>query len=284
MQGGRRDGWLRLDVSPVLGLLSDKAGLMSTCTHVLLVCDGDYADGTTETWQFGLRFFVQNSGTTPDESGTLPTFLNTPATVARTEADWTIASTWNGDLGTISLHPDDWLNDQVAPAIYANFGYGISHNCRMRSIKASPIKADGHVADLETCVLTWTGSYPQGSTTGNMCPPQDSMVVSTNTPRLGNRGRGRYFLPAMGVSDIESDGRMSSTAKGNLLTAQVAMLEGMAITDSITPSLWVIPAVIGSPWTEYGQITSIDIGNVVDTQRRRRRSLIEVRTSSDVSY
>ena len=257
---------------------------MTEATHVYLTFDGGYNDGSLETWQFGLRFFVQNSATTPDESGTLPTFLVTPAAIARTETDWTIASDWDGDLGTISLHPDDWLNDQVGPSAAANFGPEISNHVVMHSIKASPITATGHVADLRTSVLTFTSGYPQGALAGGMVPPQDSVVVSTNTPRLGNRGRGRFYLPPCGKAALADTGRLDTTPLGALLSSMVAFLEGLAITDSITPSLWVLPAVIGAPWTEYGQITGIDIGNVVDTQRRRRRSLIEARSFAPVSY
>ena len=253
-------------------------------THAYVVFSGGYNDGSIETWQFGVRFFVQNSSTTPDETGTLPTFLVTPATVARTEADWTIESDWDGDLGSISLHPDDWLNDQLAPAAQNYFGPTISNHVVMNSIKASPITSTGAVADLRTSVLTFTSARPQGAVSGNMLPPQDSVVVSTNTPRIGAHGRGRFYLPPCGSSVLAATGRLDTTPQGSLLAAVVSFLEGLAITDSISPSLWVLPAVIGAPWTAYGQITSIDIGNVIDTQRRRRRSLIEARSAADVSY
>ena len=257
---------------------------MATCTHVLLNVEGGYNDGSLETWQFGIRFFVENNAIAPDTSGTLPTFDTVPATVARSEADWNITSTWAATVGALTFNPDDWLNDQVAPALHDNFGFGISANVKMLRLKASPITSSGHVGDLETTILDWTGSYPVGSTAGNMLPPQDSVVVSTKTPRIGANGRGRFFLPPSGDGDTTTGGRLTSTSRGNLLTAMVAILEGMAITDSITPHLWVIPAVIGAPWTSYGQITSIDIGDVIDTQRRRRRSLVEARVSADVSY
>jgi len=46
----------------------------------------------------------------------------------------------------------------------------------------------------------------------------------------------------------------------------------------------VKPIVTGAPWTHYGVITSVNVGNVADSQRRRRRQLVEARTSLDVTY
>jgi hypothetical protein len=64
----------------------------------------------------------------------------------------------------------------------------------------------------------------------------------------------------------------------------VTFLEGMAVNTGIIAGEWALPIVTGSPWTQYGIVQSINIGNVFDTQRRRRRQQVEVRSSSAVSF
>jgi hypothetical protein len=62
----------------------------------------------------------------------------------------------------------------------------------------------------------------------------------------------------------------------------VAFLE--AISYSPFTSIRVRPIVTGAPFVNYGVVTQARIGNVVDTQRRRRRSLPETVVTGTPSY
>lgn len=259
---------------------------MTDATHAYVVVQGDFPDTPAESWQFGVRFMLVNSGTAPDNSGTLPTFAVTPAAVSRTETDWVIESTWNADLGlTETISVDDWLNDQLAPAIVDNIaGLKVSSKVRVLRIKASPITASGHVADLRTSILQWTGSNPVGSVSVPMLPSEVSCVVSWGTPVIGRKGRGRIYLPPSGAALLNDDGQFTSTDTANVLAGAVAMLEEMAITPTGPGNHWALPIVTGSPWTHYGVITAVTVGSILDSQRRRRRQLVEVRAGAATSY
>jgi hypothetical protein len=265
-------------------LLVDVVGTMADATHLYVVFSGGYTDHPEEHWQFGVRFLLVNSVLAPDPQGTLPTFGVTPVTVARTEAHWTIESTFDADLGVPTFHPDDWLNDQLGPICDANFGTGISTKVRLDAIKVSPINASGHVEGGMTAHLEWTASNPTGADSANILPLENSIVVSLQTPRIGRKGRGRYYLPPATVSSVNADGLIDSTKLSALLANQVTFLEGMAVNTGIIAGEWALPIVTGSPWTQYGIVQSINIGNVFDTQRRRRRQQVEVRSSSAVSF
>jgi len=63
-----------------------------------------------------------------------------------------------------------------------------------------------------------------------------------------------------------------------------AFLEGIAVTGGVGHSEWALPIVTGKPYDNYAVVTSVQVGDVMDTQRRRRRQLVESYHSEDVSY
>lgn len=260
---------------------------MTDATHVYVVFQGDFPDFPAESWQFGIRYKLEKNNVTPDTTGSLPTFSVEPATVSRTEADWTIISNWNAGMGSGDfIHVDDWLNDQLAPAVVDNAAdLRFSDKARFTGIKVSPIKSGGGVADLRTSQLTWTSSNPVGNLSVPQLPSECSVVVSWETEVIGRRGRGRIYLPPTAAAVLNDDGQLPSTVTQHIADGAAAFLSESAITSGILANLWALPIVTGGPpWTSFGQIQGCNVGNVIDTQRRRRRQLVETRSHSDVSY
>lgn len=259
---------------------------MADATHAYVVFEGGYPDILAEHWQFGVRFMLVNSGTTPDNVGTLPTFSVDEVEVSRTESDWTISSLWNAGLGfTETINVDDWLNDQLAPAVVDLAANGkISNQVTFESIKASPISSTGHVVGLRTSLLEFTGTLPTGVVGVPMLPAQNSVVTSWVTERIGRKGRGRVYLPPTGSAVLHDQGQLDSSIQASLLTAMVAFVEALAITPTGLGNHWALPIVTGSPWTDYAVIQGVRVGNIIDTQRRRRRQEVETYASSAVSY
>lgn len=259
---------------------------MTDATHVYVVFQGDFPDTPAESWQFGVRYKFEKNNVTPDTSGTLPTFLVEAASVGRSEALWNITSDWNAGMGGGDhIHVDDWLNDQLAPAITDNIAaLRVSSKCRVTRIKASPITASGHVAELRTAILEWTGSNPVGSVSAPMLPSEVSCVVSWSTPVIGKKGRGRIYLPPTGAAVLNDDGQLPSGTTDTIVAGAASFLHDTAITSGLLANLWALPIVTGSPWTQFGQIEGARVGSILDSQRRRRRQLVEVRSAAAVSY
>lgn len=87
-------------------------------------------------------------------------------------------------------------------------------------------------------------------------------------------GRGRFYLPPLAVSTV-ADGRLSSTAQGTVSSAVEAFLTSLGGA-SLTPVVRGRSTHTSTPITRY------DVGDVFDTQRRRRDKLIETRIGGTV--
>lgn len=105
-------------------------------------------------------------------------------------------------------------------------------------------------------------------------PPQVALVVSLRTAMATRAGRGRFYLPPLAVSTV-ADGRLSSTAQGTVSSAVEAFLTSLGGA-SLTPVVRGRSTHTSTPITRY------DVGDVFDTQRRRRDKLIETRIGGTV--
>lgn len=113
-----------------------------------------------------------------------------------------------------------------------------------------------------------------GVDAGSMLPFQCAPAVSFRTAFATRWGRGRLYLPPPAAS-VLSAGRLSEVAQDVILGAMQALFAGLQ-GDGLTPVIWSRTRL------ETTTIVSIDVGDVIDTQRRRRGSLIEERVSAAV--
>jgi hypothetical protein len=85
--------------------------------------------------------------------------------------------------------------------------------------------------------------------------------------------------------DVDTNGSYDGTRAGDLADDAQALLEGLSYSAVGATAAHVRPIVTGSPWTQYGMITTLDVGSVFDAQRRRRNRLSEAtRQSRTPSY
>lgn len=267
---------------------------MSNEKHLLLSIIGDWNDSAlaAESWQVGIRLALVFNGDV-DPVATLPNNWSPVATsINRTETDWTITGNWKVTFGSANFNPDDYLNDQVAPAVTTWAARtATSSKCRVRALKVSPIVAPHGTlepappyAKGSPCLLEWTGAYPVGGNVAELLPLQNAAVASHRTPQTGRAGRGRAFLPGLTAGAMDGHGHLSSTVTAGLLDAQVTLLEALAYNEGGIDTYAIRPIVTGGNFTKYGLITTVKVGNVMDTQRRRRRSLEETYATGSVSY
>lgn len=265
---------------------------MANEKHLLLTING-HTTGTgleAETWQCGLRLALTFAA--PFEPvATLPDYWDpVAATISRDETDWTIEGNWtvNGPL-TATFAPDDWLNDQVAPALYYwMVGTKQTGNSRIDSASVYPIGApSGHAIPAppfsggSPVTLSYKTPLGAGTSTG-LLPLQCSMVASHRTAQTGRAGRGRMYLPPTGSSEL-SNGLVGATACQAIADAQAAFLEALCdLGTGVDPNLR--PIVTGGNFTKGAVINSVIVDNVVDTQRRRRKSIASTEYSASTSY
>lgn len=107
---------------------------------------------------------------------------------------------------------------------------------------------------------------------GNALPPQCAIVCTMRTALAGRSHRGRFYLPGPATGAVTNVGALDSTAQGVIADAlQAYMVDLIADT--------YFPAVYSRTLHTHTVCSSMDVGNVFDTQRRRRDSLTEVRLS-----
>mgnify|MGYP001404327376 CR=1 FL=1 len=110
-----------------------------------------------------------------------------------------------------------------------------------------------------------------GTSTATCLPFQCAPVVSLRTATLSRAGRGRFYAPSLAVDSLDG-GRMSTAARDTLADAAQDLVQGLTAAGG-TLVIYHRGAGTTTP------VTSLDVGDVIDTQRRRRSKLIEARTS-----
>jgi len=122
-----------------------------------------------------------------------------------------------------------------------------------------------------------TRGTPVAGTGTTSHPYQTSMVTSLRTSHPGGQGRGRLYWPATGVTLASATLRVDSTTTGQALTAVRQYL--VSITAAVAASAGpVVLCVWSRTGTAMHTVNTVRMGDVLDTQRRRRDSLNEAYT------
>lgn len=110
-----------------------------------------------------------------------------------------------------------------------------------------------------------------GTATGQSLPPQVALGVSWKTQLATRAGQGRIYLPPMAVSLVFNE-RANMTAVNGVVAGINAFWAALN-----TAGLQLV--VRGKTSHVSTPVTRGNVGNVFDTQRRRRNKLVEVRTA-----
>jgi len=128
----------------------------------------------------------------------------------------------------------------------------------------------GPVIDSQVEVFADAGTTTSGST-----PNQCAICVSKVTGFAGSRNRGRMYMPPPAKAATLDNGRLSSAAR-TALAAGLTAWKNSLIGDGFTPVL------VSRSDNANIVITTLRIGDVVDTQRSRRNSLAEAYTNISI--
>lgn len=199
--------------------------------------------------------------------------------------EWSCSLRMVLQTGTVGEYPRlrTWAQDNVediASDIALWFGLAdsrISSAARLDYVKCNPIGPDGrYFFEEETIEVRYTAaeSIPGAVTPG---PAQDSVVVSLLTDaQRGRAHRGRFYPPTGYIAPNAATGRLSSSDTTTMAESAATLINnlndqpGLDLED---PTI-VIASSLGTPGP-VRPVTRVAVGNVVDTQRRRRKSLPE---------
>lgn len=153
----------------------------------------------------------------------------------------------------------------------------VSSNYKCDYVKLALLNTDGKT-DLANVV---THNYPTaltGGYTGGQNPPQIALVATlqSNVPR-GLASKGRMYLPGIGQG-IQGDGKIIQVAQAEMATNFQTFMNQLRNNFAI-PGQPILASEgrigIGGSGPINKLVTSVKIGNVYDTQRRRRNQLVE---------
>lgn len=113
-----------------------------------------------------------------------------------------------------------------------------------------------------------------GSGEGEMLPFQCATVCTLVTALANRHGRGRFYLPPLGALVLDA-GRINTASLTGLQAALTDLFDALN-TGGLQPVVRNRTGHISTP------VVSARVGNVIDTQRRRRNQLIEVYASIPV--
>lgn len=110
-----------------------------------------------------------------------------------------------------------------------------------------------------------------GVAAGNALPADCAIVASLRTNLANRRGRGRFYLPQPAAATLAADGRMAVGINGDVADALASAWSGFSGTGS--------PVVYSRVNRSTQVVTTFNVGDIYDTQRRRENSLVESRES-----
>lgn len=110
-----------------------------------------------------------------------------------------------------------------------------------------------------------------GTSLDNTLPADLAIVVSLRTQQANRQGRGRFYLPPPVVSTVDADGRITAAAVATILDALEPAWSAYNVAKT--------PVVYSRTARSIAPVTSFNVGDLFDTQRRRENALTEVRSS-----
>lgn len=137
-----------------------------------------------------------------------------------------------------------------------------------------------------TGALESLGEYALGTATAGQATVghtfQVSLVSSLRTTTAGASGRGRLYWPATGIPVTLTTLRPSAAFIGAVTTSVAAYLRSIANAAEVVLSGGVTPVVWSRKLNALFPVTTVQIGDVLDVQRRRRDNLVESVSSAPI--
>lgn len=170
----------------------------------------------------------------------------------------------------------DAIGALVVPAALGTLHSSLAPRVRVRVER----RTDANVL-LGAAEAAWVGGT--APTQGGQLPFQTSCVISLRSNVPGGSGRGRLYWPAIGAAVSGATLRLSNPTTSAVATAAATYLDGIATAlknaFAPSPSLIDYDLAVYSPTLQSKQrIVRLEVGDILDTQNRRRDRLVEARS------
>jgi len=248
---------------------------MATARHLRVFLLGSAPSGpyAGEIWQTGISFVEGDAGGVfagAVKEG-LPEFDVTVLGGATSDATWDIDWAWEGTSKVTQANQVGIAN--LAVTLFNAVKGQMTSNLRMDAVKINACTADGKVINGANYFQLKTPIAGTAAASSSL-PAQLAVVASLRTGARGPGGRGRMYWPFNNVAG--SAGVVGSTA-------QQVLREGVRDFCEDVRAIGPLAAVVNVAPVTYSAVTAIDVGNLYDSQRRRRNAIAETFTSATVT-
>jgi hypothetical protein len=207
--------------------------------------------------------------------------------------EWTTGF-YLGETGADAADPGSATAAAIAPFWTTFFTGGnskIGAAYKTDQIKVSQLEIDGDV-DLDMIDIYDYPTPVTGTNGGAPQPPQITLAATlTSDLQRGLAAKGRMFLPGINLPVFNNDPRISPTEQGQITTGLKTFFDAVNASTSIAGSVILAskgrkttPIQDPDNWFYVGgknaRVTGVRVGNVYDTQRRRRGEIPEVYTTA----
>ena len=187
---------------------------------------------------------------------------------------------WMGEEGLDAQTPDQAYVDAILAAWTTAFSAAttyISNYYVTTQAKVAHINTNG-TTDSANVVYAFPGSTVQGGVSTNHMPPQCSLVVTLQSDRpRGLASKGRMYLPGIAIG-MQNNGKILNTARDTIATNMQAFFNTIRASAAIPDDPILAAKGVGAfpeLTAQNDYIETIKVGDVIDTQRRRRNGLVE---------
>jgi len=245
---------------------------MADARYVRMIMLGEYTTGVFEgeIWSTGLSMVQGDGG--GDWPGSiqapLPTFsaavIGESETVSPYQIDWA----WKGD-SWFTREQQKALADACGVFWNAVKAYHPASG-KFTSVAINAYDATGHViggANRFDLLSPVAG----GKTETGILPAQMAVAATLRTGRRGPGGRGRMYLPLNGIT--LASGEISAASRTTVADAVKALLENVW-------NVGFVPSVVNRAALTHSSIDRVDVGNLMDIQRRRSNAISEAYTGA----
>jgi len=146
----------------------------------------------------------------------------------------------------------------------------ISNAVAVTTIRTEYFGPDGKLAQAAESILATPVAGIGAATKGF----QSAVVLSLRTGRPGRSYRGRLYLPALAMVIDTNTLRIAPATRLTLATETATFLK--AIGTAAPPAANILPVVVSQTVSLLTTIASISVGDILDSQRRRRDSVAEL--------
>lgn len=189
---------------------------------------------------------------------------------------------WGFHVQTESENSAQVIADSVAAAwaFYPGATNAAQYTLNQRGtlVRAYRLSAAGLAEEVAEAPVTPAGTATKASA------PQLAVVVSLSGG-VGAGRNGRFYLPAPNESGMGTNGRIDPTVLGTIANGMESMIEDVNLPGGLA-TVSIVSRVSGGvarPSPLITPVTSIRVGDVLDTQRRRRNGAAETYTSRSIS-